>query len=52
MANGYFQLPGVSIVHEKTVMYLLLKNYLKLASGREFRGILVLNNGGIPVLEG
>jgi len=34
-------------------MYLFLRkaNYLKLAFGIEFRGILVLNNG-IPVLEG
>jgi hypothetical protein len=28
------------------------EKYLKLASGREFRGILVLNNGEILVLEG
>jgi hypothetical protein len=35
-------------------MYLFIKteNYLKLASGKEFRGILVLNNGGNPALEG
>jgi len=49
-----FLLPGVSIVYENTFMYLFLKKkkYLKLASGREFRGILVLNNGEILVLEG
>jgi hypothetical protein len=35
-------------------MYLFLRkeNYLKLASGREFRDNLVLSNRGIPVLEG
>jgi len=35
-------------------VYLFLRKeiYLKLASDREFGGILVLNNGGIPVLEG
>lgn len=52
MAESHFLLPGVSVVYENTVMYLFLrKKYLKLASGREFRDILVLNNRQIPVLE-
>jgi hypothetical protein len=38
----------------RIVIFLFLRkeNYLKLVSLREFRGILVLNNRAIPVLEG